>query len=92
VKKIDREIIGHFEVGSGDIDGFWEHLKGLQIPIDKLFGKFALKDVVILIGDDVLSAMEDSGRQVGELEHFREGYLTLPKEIGSLSLFDRDSY
>ena len=91
MKKIDREIIGHFEVGSGDMDGFWEHLKGLQIPIDKLFGKFALKDVVILIGDDVLSAMEDSGRQVGELEHFREGYLTPPKEIGILSILYKEA-
>jgi hypothetical protein len=50
-----------------------------------MFGKFAVKDSITLMGSDVIKALEDSGRHCQEIENFRDGYLTPPSGAGQYS-------
>ena len=85
MKNLDREIVASYSIDSDAQCGIWAELSGLTIPIDKLFGKFVLNGVVVLMGKDVLEALENSGRQTSSFEHFINGYLTPPEGIGKIS-------
>ena len=82
----DRKIVGHYKFNSSAVEPYWSELSGLVAPVRQVFGKFALKGVIIILGQDILEALENSGRQTSSFEHFRNGYLTPPDGIGRLSL------
>lgn len=81
----DRNIVGHYKFDSGQTDTYWDELAGLTVPVDKMFGKFVVKDSITLMGSDVIRALEDSGRRCQAIEEFRDGYLTPPSGAGQYS-------
>ncbi len=81
----DRNIVGHYQFNGSVVDPYWSELSGLVVPVDKIFGKFAVKDSITLMGSDVIKALEDSGRHCQEIENFRDGYLTPPSGAGQYS-------